>query len=217
MNARVLLDKCVIFMYLVLARNIGVVVVLIWLDLTFQNQPIPHEIWSGLLAEITIPLLVIMIIGNYKLCVPSGPKFLVGFMWYTFVLDSLFALHHYVMHNNQYLYKYYHYVHHSSSGVLTTKKGLLSHPVDGLTANILVVFWILSVEPNIITLSVAYSLLNVWGILLHTGLNKEIHFWNFLVSPMDHQIHHSCVTVNYAGFYSIWDRLFHQYSQTNCK
>lgn len=216
MNPRAVFHKSTVFMCLLISRSIAIIACLVILDIMYPNQSIVFEIWPSTLAQITPPILIFMFFGFPKIEIPAIIECILGFIWYTFVLDSLFTLHHYVMHSNTVLYSNFHYVHHSGSGVLNTQKGLLSHPVDGLSVNILVVFWILTVEPNIFVLSLAYSMLSIWGILLHTGLNNEIRVWRFLVSPMDHQNHHTCVNVNYAGFYSIWDRLFDTYSN-NCK
>lgn len=187
--------------------------------LLFINESYPSNIWIEFVINISISMIILYMVSfkewiySYKINVLD---ILFGVVWYTFVLDSIFTIHHYVMHSNQYLYTTVHYIHHSSTGNLNTIKGMLSHPFDGFSVSILVIFTIITLEPNPISMCIAYSLFSIMGIILHSGYNQENIFWPFLVTPADHQRHHDCVTVNYGVFYSIWDRLSGTYSNINC-
>lgn len=213
--------KVVLFLVMHLCKCISVLIVICILSYSDYNS-IPLSIFVDLTINVIVSGLFLIVSGKYhprdSLCQHKSDPLNLGFgiIWYLFVLDSIFTLHHYVMHTNQYLYRTVHYVHHSSSGKLDTVKGLLSHPVDGFSVSILAIFTIVTIDPNPIQICVAYSLFSIMGVVLHSGYNVENTFWNILISPADHQRHHSCANVNFGVFFSIWDRLFGTYSNINC-
>lgn len=207
-------DFIVLFLVMHLCKYISCFVLLFFLGLNI-------DLYMDFAINIIVPIIVLKMyafsaqeyVKKYK---ANIVHIVFGVIYYTLLLDCIFTIHHYVMHMNQYLYTTVHYVHHSSTGTLTPIKGMLSHPFDGLSVSILIVFTIVTFEPNPISFTIAYSMFSVMGIFLHSGYNNEDMFWPFLVTPADHQRHHNCVTVNYGVFYSIWDRLSGTYSHVNC-
>ncbi|MEO9274490.1 sterol desaturase family protein [Marinomonas sp. 5E14-1] len=138
---------------------------------------------------------------------------------------------HWCMHKNAFLWAF-HQVHHSAT-VLTPFTVFRTHPIEGLLfflrslfVQSLVISVFLVLFPNQISLMQVFGILittfffNVLGAnLRHSGValsyGERIEKW--LISPAQHQIHHSNAKCHYDRNFgvalAIWDRLFGSWHQ----
>jgi sterol desaturase/sphingolipid hydroxylase (fatty acid hydroxylase superfamily) len=133
-------------------------------------------------------------------------------LWFatTFVAANvIFYWHHRLSHRCALLWRF-HAVHHSSAQ-LDWLAGVRIHPVEGLTAGLMVapLFGLVDVRPY--ELGVLNGALALWGILLHANVRWRLRWLDrFLVTPEYHHWHHerSVLDRNFAGVLPVLDTVF---------
>ena len=156
------------------------------------------------------------VIFNFFACVLIGPIFFIDFFhmgvnkWYSFpifliLVDFLYYANHRFFHRFK-----IHYVHHKP----------LKNPMQCLEFEIIEFIWTpltfflvgdifqLSPVEMIIFFTFYFSL----QLILHSG--KDIQ-WPILISPADHNIHHSKHRYNFSSIFKISDQLFGTYYRKN--
>lgn len=182
------------------------------LDFSFQISRFTSET----LVEIT---------GDFAGLEPTFPMLLifttVGFIWD----DFLRFVHHYCMHQVPFLWRI-HSVHHSAR-VLTPVTLFRNHPLESAIATLRnslslgvmagLFIYLFEARLNLVTLfgvNLFGFLFNLLGANLrhsHIPISFGRLTENFLISPLQHQVHHSRqvehINKNYGVSLAIWDRM----------
>jgi len=160
----------------------------------------------------------------------TGTAGILGLILFTIVFamvaDLGFYLHHLAFHKIPFLWEF-HKVHHSAE-VLTPLTDYRAHPLEMLTVGIAtgimlglaqgIFVYITASTPSVVTLTgmnLVFFLYYLSGYSL-----RHSHFWIYygpvfskvLISPAQHQIHHSSAVKhwdkNFGGTFALWDWLF---------
>ncbi|MFP5520394.1 MAG: sterol desaturase family protein [Bdellovibrionia bacterium] len=185
------------------------------------------------ISRFTVRSLMSMTPGGDTLDLPTSSLYIGIFSLAVFVWDDFLRfIHHYLMHKIPLLWEF-HKTHHNAR-VLTPITLFRAHPIESVIA----------VLRNSLSLGVASgifvytfgSTMTVWTILGVNGIGfifnlvganlRHSHiplgfgiFENIIISPIQHQIHHSRKTEHYDKNFgvtlAIWDKLFgtHVYSK----
>jgi sterol desaturase/sphingolipid hydroxylase (fatty acid hydroxylase superfamily) len=172
---------------------------------------------------------------NLQNTLPSW--FIIGsFTLFILVFDDFARFYlHKLMHEIPWLWQF-HKTHHSAT-VLTPLTVLRTHPVEGIIfalrtavvqgVSIAIFVYLFADKVDLYTVlkvNVFIFVFNIAGSnLRHSHITIRYWKWleNFLISPAQHQIHHSIkarhFNKNYGAIFAFWDKLFntHHYSEAN--
>ncbi|WP_415913000.1 sterol desaturase family protein [Neptuniibacter sp. QD37_11] len=151
----------------------------------------------------------------------------IGFSIYMMVIvDFALFFAHYLMHKSKFLWEF-HKVHHSAQ-VLNPITVARMHPVDYLVNGTIILacstvgvgLWLLFIPFTFEELTILGSSMFIFLFYLLGGILRHSHVWlsygkkieHFLISPAQHQVHHSAMPKHYnknMGMkLAIWDHLF---------
>lgn len=139
----------------------------------------------------------------------SLPYFLFSAVLFVLVADCFRYWSHRMMHSVPFLYRNVHSWHHRSVNVnpLST---LSMHPLDLLSGTP----WILATNLFPVHVGIVIAYANFYHFQnLHRHLGYD--FWGpdhllgrFIISPRNHDLHHTEISGNYGATFVIWDKLF---------
>ncbi|MBN3563388.1 sterol desaturase family protein [Aliamphritea spongicola] len=185
----------------------------------------------ALLAKLTIATFMFQwlqsTVGYRPLILLEDWQIAACFTLWLFILDDFARFYlHYLMHRWPVLWAF-HKVHHSAR-TMTPLTVLRTHPVEGVLfslrsslvqgISIALFVFLFANQVDLITVLGANVLVFAFNV---TGSNLRhshiaIHYWQplerWLISPAQHQIHHSTATrhfdKNFGATLAVWDRLF---------
>jgi len=163
----------------------------------------------ALFAEVN----VIGVFNHFSL--PSAVEVVICVM----ILDFMIYWQHLVSHYIPVIWRF-HRMHHVDLDIdLTT--GARFHPVELIASMLFKFVVILLIGAPVLAVFIFEVLLNASAMFNHSNISlpPKLDYWlrKVVVTPDMHRIHHSTEiqehNSNYGFFLSIWDRLFHSYTQ----
>lgn len=182
--------------------------------------------WSAALIGSTLSLQLAVAFGDHGHMAWSGPTSLLFSLLLLLVSDLATYINHRLHHELALLWPF-HSVHHSAE-VLTPFTLYRKHPLYDLTKKLCAAL-IIGVFQGVVAYlfvgpieTVKLFGINMFFFLLFLPLSnlRHSHIWisygsflnHVLISPAQHQIHHSClprhINKNYGEVFAIWDWLF---------
>lgn len=156
-------------------------------------------------------------IGLFNLLhLPFGLNCMLGIL----ILDLAIYAQHRLMHRSRYLWRL-HQVHHSDPQ-LDASSGIRFHPLEALFSLLYRNCFILLFGLSVQSILIFEIILNGMSLFSHANIYipERVDAWlqKLIVTPNMHLIHHTTAKQdqhhNFGFSTSLWDRLFHTYSQT---
>ena len=143
----------------------------------------------------------------------SAWRVAVEFAIYFFFYDATFYFVHRLMHINEWFYKWVHKTHHHSV-VPNALSAFAVHPVESVILGLITVLFLCLFTVHSTSAIFIMPFAALMGFYVHAGYDFFPKWWyrvwwtKWLQTPTFHDQHHQYFSCNYAGFTTIWDRLF---------
>ncbi|KAI8873112.1 hypothetical protein GQ42DRAFT_142582 [Ramicandelaber brevisporus] len=149
---------------------------------------------------------------------PSFPTFAIQFLAITVINDTMAYWFHRLEHKWNAFYTRIHSVHHENYPLFGFT-GLYQHPIEiALTSIISIlgpILYSLTIgDLHVVTYVAILASQAFTAVRIHSGYDfpwDPLRYVPFLVQPVDHDNHHVVVEANYAGMFTLWDKMWGTY------
>lgn len=184
-------------------------------SVVISSEQIKRDILWSIMSSLIFALVVTIMIKLWQSGMTQIYYDLSDYPWwyslfslglYFFCHDTYFYWSHRLLH----LFQYHkvHYVHHESR-IPTAWTSFAFHPLEALVQAIVLPALIVLIPIHIVGLIVFFTMMSIFGVMNHLGVELyplilERKF--FLISASHHQQHHRKVSVNFALYFTFWDK-----------